>query len=205
MGGKSPAALERGDHPKIDSAVGIVSCLVFICFFLKPAKESCCKCFCELVLDWDLRANPCPSVTVQKVLKASLIRKFCEALSWILWSVNFSSQLASILHKSLRQTETYVMTLSSGGKWVWESQLWLFGCSCSTEVAELTSSTLLFLTHSQTEQSHWFSFDLRLGLCPCPSQNSLWDVKGCVRWTWIFQGAFRCLPSRAGKMKSCHF
>lgn len=81
MGGKSPAALERGDHPKIGSAVGIVNCLVFICFFLKPAKESCCKCFCELVLDWDLRANSCPSVIVQKVLKASLIRELHEALS----------------------------------------------------------------------------------------------------------------------------
>lgn len=80
MGGKSPAALERGDHPKIGSAVRIVNCLLFICFFLKPAKQSC-KCFGELVLDWDLRANHCLSIAVQKVLKASLIRKLREALS----------------------------------------------------------------------------------------------------------------------------
>lgn len=203
MGGKSPAALERGDHPKIGSAVRIVNCLLFICFFLKPAKQSCCKCFGELVLDWDLRANHCPSITVQKVLKASLIRKLREALSWILWSVNFSSPLASILHKSLRQTETCVMTLSSGGKRVWESLLWLFNCSYSTEVAELTSSTLLFWHTVRQRAISLVFLDPCLGLCPCPSQNPSWGVRGCVRWTRIFQRT--CLPSRAGKMKSCHF
>lgn len=33
MGGKSPAVLERGDYPKIGSAVGIINCLLFILFF----------------------------------------------------------------------------------------------------------------------------------------------------------------------------
>lgn len=36
---------------------------------------------------------------------------------------------------------------------MWESLLWLFSCSYSTEVAELTSSILLFLAHNQTESN----------------------------------------------------
>lgn len=195
MGGKSPAALERVDHPKIGSAVGIVNCLFFICFFLKPAKESC-KCFCELVLDWDLRANHCPSVTVQKVLKASLIRNLREALSWVLWSVSFSSWLASILHKSLRQTETYVMILSSGGKWVWESQLWLFGCSYSTEVAGLiTHSTLLFLTWHTESNLIGFPLTFVLASVLVPLRILHEVSKGVLGGLESFRGR-ACLPGQ---------
>lgn len=201
MGGKSPAALERGDHPKIGSAVRIVNCLLFICFFLNPAKQSCCKCFGELVLDWDLRANHCPSVTVQKVLKASLIRKLREALSWILWSINFSSPLASILHKSLRQTEMCHDSVfrREAGVEVSAVAVQLFLQHRGSWAHKF--HTLVPGTQSDREQSHWFSFDPCLGLCPCPSQNPSWGVRGCVRWTRIFQRM--CLPSRGGKMKSC--
>lgn len=79
---------------------------------------------------------------------------------------------------------------------MWESLLWLFSCSYSTDVAELTSSTLLFLAHSQTE-SNLIGFPLILVLASVlvPLRTLHEASEGVLGGLESFRGR-ACLPGQ---------